>query len=33
MVERYAHVAPDNLAHATTRIKAVFNGYDLAMAG
>lgn len=30
MVERYAHVAPDNLAHAASRINAVFNGYDLA---
>ncbi len=29
MVERYAHVAPDNLAHAASRINAVFNGYDL----
>jgi integrase len=30
MVERYAHVAPDNLAHAASRLNAVFNGYDLA---
>lgn len=33
MVERYAHVAPDNLAHAASRINAVFNGYDLATVG
>ena len=32
MVERYAHVAPDDLAHAASRMNAVFNGYDLATA-
>lgn|GEM_PF-377321 len=32
MVERYAHVAPDNLAHAASRMNAVFNGYDLVTA-
>ncbi|WP_414684499.1 tyrosine-type recombinase/integrase [Methylotenera sp.] len=30
MVERYAHVAPDNLEHAASRLNAVFSGYDLA---
>ena len=30
MVERYAHVAPDNLAHAASRLNAVFKGYDSA---
>ncbi|HAE99823.1 MAG TPA: site-specific integrase [Methylophilaceae bacterium] len=30
MVERYAHVAPDNLAQAASRLGAVLNGYDLA---
>ncbi len=30
MVERYAHVAPDNLAHAASRLDDVFKGYDLA---
>lgn len=30
MVERYAHVAPDNLAHAASRLNAAFKGYDLA---
>lgn len=30
MVERYAHVAPDNLAHAASRLDGVFKGYDLA---
>ena len=30
MVERYAHVAPDNLAHAASRLDSVFNSYDLA---
>ena len=32
MVERYAHVAPGDLAHAASRMNAVFNGYDLATA-
>lgn len=27
--ERYAHVTPDDLAHAASRINAVFSGYDL----
>jgi hypothetical protein len=31
MVERYAYLAPDNLAHLASRINEVFNGYDLAM--
>lgn len=30
MVERYAHVAPDNLAIAAARLNAVMIGYDLA---
>lgn len=30
MVERYAHVAPDNLAIAASRLNAVMIGYDLA---
>lgn len=30
MVERYAHVAPDNLAYAASRLNAVFASYDLA---
>lgn len=30
MVDRYAHVAPDNLAQAASRLNAVFNSYDLA---
>lgn len=30
MVERYAHVAPDNLANAASRLNAVLVGYDLA---
>lgn len=30
MVERYAHVAPANLAQAASRLNAVFDGYDLA---
>ncbi len=30
MVERYAHVAPDNLANAASRLNAVLAGYDLA---
>ncbi|MGV3582855.1 MAG: tyrosine-type recombinase/integrase [Methylophilus sp.] len=30
MVERYAHVAPDNLAHAASRLDAVLVSYDLA---
>lgn len=30
MVERYAHVAPDNLAQAASRLNPVLNGYDLA---
>ena len=30
MVERYAHVAPDNLAIAASRLNAVMVGYDLA---
>lgn len=33
MVERYAHVAPDNLAIAASRLNAVMVGYDLATAG
>lgn len=31
MVERYAHLAPDQLANAASRIDFVFDGYDLAM--
>ena len=30
MVERYAHVAPDHLAQAATRIDSLLGGYDLA---
>lgn len=30
MVERYAHLAPDHLANAASRIDSVFDGYDLA---
>ena len=30
MVERYAHLAPDQLAHATSRLNSMFAGYDLA---
>ena len=30
MVERYAHLAPDNLAHAASRLDSVFDRYDLA---
>ena len=30
MVERYAHIAPDNLAIAASRLNAVTIGYDLA---
>ena len=30
MVERYAHVAAENLAHAASRLDSVFNSYDLA---
>ena len=30
MVERYAHLAPDHLAKAATRIDSLLNGYDLA---
>ena len=30
MVERYAHLAPDQLANAASRIDFVFDGYDLA---
>jgi len=30
MVERYAHLAPDQLAHAASRLDSVFLGYDLA---
>ena len=30
MVERYAHLAPDHLANAASRIDFVFDGYDLA---
>lgn len=30
MVERYAHLAPENLAHAASRLDEVLSGYDLA---
>ena len=30
MVERCAHVAPENLAHAASRLDSVCNSYDLA---
>lgn len=30
MVERYAHLAPDHLANAASRLDSVFDGYDLA---
>ena len=30
MVERYAHLAPDHLAHAASRLNPMFAGYDLA---
>lgn len=30
MVERYAHLAPDQLAHAASRLNSMFAGYDLA---
>lgn len=30
MVERYAHLAPDQLAEAASRLDSVFNGYVLA---
>ena len=30
MVERYAHLAPDQLAKAANRIDALIGGYDLA---
>ena len=30
MVERYAHLAPEQLANAAARLDSVFNGYDLA---
>ncbi len=30
MVERYAHLAPENLAIAAQRLDAKFEGYDLA---
>ena len=30
MAERYAHLAPDHLANAASRINSVFDGYDLA---
>ena len=30
VVERYAHLAPDHLANAASRIDFVFDGYDLA---
>jgi integrase len=30
MVERYAHLAPDQLAHAASRLNSMFVGYDLA---
>jgi len=33
MVERYAHLAPDHLAKAATRIDSVLGGYDLATLG
>jgi integrase len=33
MVERYAHLAPDHLATAASRIDSMFRGYDLATRG
>ena len=30
MVERYAHLAPDQLSHAASRLNSMFVGYDLA---
>jgi hypothetical protein len=30
MVERYAHLAPDQLAKAASRLDSLFGGYDLA---
>lgn len=30
MVERYAHLAPNQLAHAASRLNSMFAGYDLA---
>jgi integrase len=30
MVERYANLAPDQLAHAASRLNSMFAGYDLA---
>lgn len=30
MVERYAHLAPEQLANAAARLDSVFAGYDLA---
>ena len=30
MVERYAHLAPDHLASAASRIDSLLGGYDLA---
>ncbi len=30
MVERYAHLAPEHLTHAASRIKNIFDDYDLA---
>ena len=30
MVERYAHLAPDHLAHAASRLNSMFDSYDLA---
>jgi len=30
MVERYAHLAPDHLAKAASRLDSVLGGYDLA---
>jgi hypothetical protein len=33
MVERYAHLAPEHLAVAASRLDAVLAGYDLATIG
>jgi hypothetical protein len=33
MVERYAHVAPEALQSAASRLDAAFDGYDLATGG
>jgi integrase len=33
MVERYAHLAPDHLAHAARRLDSLLGGYDLATPG